>query len=87
MSLVFALAIYFVVWWIVMFAVLPFYIRTQAEDGSVVPGTPESAPTKFNLFNFVIANTIVASLVFMVIYALIVLDPFAIGKIPEGLRF
>lgn len=44
MSLSFAIAIYFVVWWTVLFAVLPLGVRTQGEAGSVVPGTPESAP-------------------------------------------
>ena len=45
MSLTFAIAIYVVIWWTVLFAVLPIGVRTQGEDGSVVPGTPESAPT------------------------------------------
>jgi hypothetical protein len=44
MPLTFAIAIYVVLWWTVLFAVLPIGVRTQAEDGTVVPGTPESAP-------------------------------------------
>jgi predicted secreted protein len=28
-----AFAIYFVLWWVVLFAVLPFGVRSQAEDG------------------------------------------------------
>ncbi|MEM7774022.1 MAG: DUF1467 family protein [Pseudomonadota bacterium] len=87
MSPVFAIAIYFVVWWIVLFAVLPFHIRTQEEAGEVVPGTPASAPASFNLFRLVVANTIVASIVFAFIYALIVFDPLGIGQIPEELQF
>ena len=39
------IAIFFVVWWIVLFAVLPFGVRTQQEDGEVVPGSEASAPT------------------------------------------
>jgi len=38
------LAIYFVAWWIVLFAVLPFGVRSQAEDGTVPPGTDPGAP-------------------------------------------
>jgi len=40
MSVSFAIAIYFIIWWTVLFAVLPIGVRTQAEDGAVVPGTP-----------------------------------------------
>ena len=46
MSVTFAIAIYVVIWWTVLFAVLPIGVRTQGEDGAVVPGTPESAPTR-----------------------------------------
>ena len=87
MSIVFALAIYFVVWWIGMFAILPFFARPQAEegDGTVVPGTDESAPARFPLIKFVIINTIFASLLFAALYAVILLDPFEIGKIPDSI--
>ena len=46
MDLAMSVAIYMFIWWIVLFAVLPFGVRTQDEDGSVVPGTPGSAPTR-----------------------------------------
>ena len=46
MSPAFAIAIYVLIWWVVLFAVLPLGVRTQGEDGTVVPGTPESAPTR-----------------------------------------
>jgi predicted secreted protein len=45
MSVSFAIAIYVVIWWTVLFAILPIGVRTQGEDGFVVPGTPASAPT------------------------------------------
>ena len=38
------IAIFFVVWWIVIFAVLPWGVRTQEEEGEVVLGTTPSAP-------------------------------------------
>ena len=46
MDNVMAVAIYIFIWWIVLFAVLPFGVHTQDEAGSVVPGTPGSAPAK-----------------------------------------
>jgi len=43
-SITTALAIYFVLWWVVLFAVLPFGVRSQAEHGSGVAGTDPGAP-------------------------------------------
>lgn len=83
MTLVFGLAIYFVVWWIVLFAVLPFGVQTQGESGEVVPGTPESAPTRFRLGRIVLINTIVATVVFIGIWLIIEFDPFGIAAM-EG---
>jgi predicted secreted protein len=40
------LAIYFVVWWTILFAVLPWGMRTQEEEGEVVLGTSASAPAR-----------------------------------------
>lgn len=37
-------AMYFVVWWITLFAVLPFGLKTQEEDENVTLGTVASAP-------------------------------------------
>ena len=81
MSLVFAIAIYFVVWWIVLFAVLPFGVRTQEEAGDVVAGTPPSAPAKFSLLRVVVINTIVAFVVFAFIWAVIEYDLFDVAKL------
>ncbi|MBI1650751.1 MULTISPECIES: DUF1467 family protein [Hyphomicrobium] len=63
-----AVAIYIFIWWIVLFAVLPFGVRTQAEDGHVVPGTVESAPAKPRLLRIFLINTLVASVVFAIVY-------------------
>jgi predicted secreted protein len=40
-----ALVLLAVIWFMVLFVVLPLNLRTQSEDGNVVPGTPGSAPT------------------------------------------
>ena len=69
MSVSFAIAIYVVIWWTVLFAVLPIGVRTQGEDGAVVPGTPASAPTRPRLMRVVVLTTLVSSLVFVVLWA------------------
>ena len=40
-----AFAIYFVLWWIVLFVTLPFGVRSQHEDGGGAPGTDPGAPS------------------------------------------
>ena len=69
MSLTFGLALYFIIWWTVLFAVLPLRVRTQGEDGVVVPGTPASAPTTPRLAWVAAVTTIVAAVVFAVVWA------------------
>ena len=72
MSLTFAVAIYFIIWWVTLFAVMPFHVRTQDETGDVVPGTPESAPSRPPFSRILITNTLVASAVFGLIWTIIV---------------
>jgi predicted secreted protein len=59
-----ALAIYFVVWWVVLFAVLPFGIRSQVEDGSGVQGTDPGAPVAAGMGKKLIWTTIISAIVF-----------------------
>ncbi|MFA5899113.1 MAG: DUF1467 family protein [Hyphomicrobium sp.] len=66
-----AVATYVFIWWIVLFAVLPFGVRTQDEAGSVVPGTPGSAPAQQRMLRVFLINTVVASIVFAIVYAII----------------
>jgi predicted secreted protein len=69
MSPSFAIAIYVVLWWTVLFAVLPIGVRTQGEDGSVVPGTPESAPSAPRLLRVVLLTTLISGLLFAGLWA------------------
>jgi len=57
------IAIYFIIWWLVLFAVLPFGVRTQEEDADTVLGTPASAPSRPMLVRKAIATTIVSALI------------------------
>ena len=68
MSVSFAIAIYVVIWWTVLFAILPIGVRTQGEDGTIVPGTPESAPTRPRLLRVVLLTTVVSGLVFAALW-------------------
>lgn len=70
MSIPSALAIYFVIWWIGLFAILPWGVRSQHEDGEIVPGSDPGAPTRPRLVRIVIANTIFAAVIFGIYYVI-----------------
>ena len=65
MSVPFAIAIYVVIWWTVLFAILPIGVRTQGEEGVIVPGTPASAPAHPRLLRVVLLTTLVSAVVFI----------------------
>jgi len=59
-----AIAIYFTIWWIVLFAILPWGVRSQHETGDVVAGTDPGAPVAPRLLIKAVATTIVSSILF-----------------------
>lgn len=60
------LALYFVIWWILLFAVLPFGVRSQVESGDVVKGSEPGAPALPALREKAIWTTFVSSVVLVV---------------------
>jgi predicted secreted protein len=63
-------AIYVVVWWIAIFAVLPIGVRSQDEAGAVAPGSDPGAPAAPRLLMKALVTTIIAALVTGLIYLL-----------------
>jgi predicted secreted protein len=82
MTLVFGAALYILIWWIVLFAMLPIGVRTQAEEGEVAPGTAESAPHAPRLLPKMLATTLIAAIVFAALYAIIVHHVITLDQIP-----
>jgi predicted secreted protein len=70
------IAVYFVIWWVTLFAVLPIGVRSQQEHGQVVPGSEPSAPARMNLSRIILINSIVASFVFVLFWLVYVLNIF-----------
>ncbi len=64
MSIGSGLAIYFVLWWIVLFAVLPFGVRSQHEDGESEAGTDPGAPIAARMLPKLIWTTVVSGVLF-----------------------
>jgi predicted secreted protein len=87
-SLAFAAAIYLIIWWTVLFAILPFGVRTHEELGEeAVPGAAESAPHTPHLLPKILATTIVSSIVFAVVYMIIVQRVITLDDIPFFPRY
>jgi len=65
-----AFAIYFVLWWIVLFLTLPFGVRSQHEDGEgasqVIPGTDPGAPIASQMGRKLIWTTVISAAIFAV---------------------
>jgi predicted secreted protein len=66
-------AIYFVIWWIVLFLTLPFGVRSQHEDGESSPGTDPGAPVATMMGRKLIWTTLLSAVIFaaaMLVYRL-----------------
>jgi len=59
-----AFAIYFVLWWIVLFVTLPFGVRSQHEDGEGAPGTDPGAPIMARMGRKLIWTTVISAVIF-----------------------
>ena len=67
LSIAGGMALYFVVWWTALFAVLPFGVRSQAETGDILAGSDPGAPALPALNEKAIWTTVLAAVVFTVV--------------------
>jgi predicted secreted protein len=57
-------AIYFVLWWVVLFLTLPFGVRSQHEDGASSPGTDPGAPVASRMGHKLIWTTLLSAAIY-----------------------
>ncbi len=70
MSIPSILAIYFLFWFMCLFLVLPWGVRTADEAGvAKVPGQADSAPHHFPALKVVLRTSLLAALLFSLYYA------------------
>ena len=74
MAITTIIAIYFIIWWVVLFAVLPWGVRSQDESGEVTPGTDPGAPAVHKVWMKLLWTTVIASVVFGILAAAYKLD-------------
>ncbi|CAN7492105.1 DUF1467 family protein [Mesorhizobium sp. LjNodule214] len=70
MSWVSFTALFFATWWVVLFAVLPFSVKTQDDDHDVTLGTVSSAPRGPHMLRAVIRTTIATAVLMGIFYGL-----------------
>jgi predicted secreted protein len=69
MSITTIIAIYFLIWWLTLFAVLPWGIRNHEEAGAVLaPGADPGAPALHVMWCKLAWTTVVATLIFAMLY-------------------
>ena len=75
MTAVTGAAIYFIIWWITLFMVLPFGVQRDTE---VQEGNDLGAPAKHRILLKMGMNTVLATAIWMVVYLVDVYDIISI---------
>ena len=78
-----AIAVFYIIWWVVLFTVLPIGVRTQIEDGYVEPGTEAGAPVAPRIGFKLMLTTVIAIAVFAVFYFLTVIMGWSVDDLPR----
>jgi len=71
MSAVGYFAVYIIIWWVVLFAVLPQGVSSQHEVGEFSPGTDPGAPTETGLKRKFYITTGIAAAVWFLFFVLV----------------
>ena len=83
MRLTSAIAIYFIIWWTVLFAVLPIGVRNAHEAQSEVEtGHEPGAPVNPQLGRKALITTLIATLVFAFVYGMLNQSWVTLNDIP-----
>lgn len=70
MSIGTAIAVYFLIWWLSLFVVLPWGVRPHSDDSNRVPGTDAGAPAVAGIGRKLIWTTAVATAIFALLWAI-----------------
>lgn len=82
MSIPSLIAIFFVVWWLMFVALANIGLKSQAEEGEVVAGTPAGAPHKTRIGRHVLRTTIVTAIIVAFLYWLVVYSGLTLADYP-----
>lgn len=83
MNWIMIIAFYFALWFVVLFAMLPFGLRTQQEEGEVTLGTVASAPQGNHMWKVVVRTTLVTALIVTVVVVAVNVYGFGFDAFPQ----
>ena len=76
MAITSAIVLYLVLWFLTMLVALPIGLRTQGDDGERVEGTHLGAPTNYNPRRKALIVTVVAAVLWVIVWAFIIYGGF-----------
>jgi len=76
------LAIYLVLWWLTLFAVLPWGVRASAGPDDIVPGSDPGAPAAPKMLRKIAITTLISAVIWLGVAWLIVYQPISLDSIP-----
>ena len=66
------LVLYGIIWFMVLYVVLPLRLTTQGDADDVTPGTPAGAPHKLNMRRKLLITTLAAGVVWAIAASIII---------------
>ena len=81
MTITSAIVLFSVIWFMILFIVLPLNINTQKDNQEIIRGTAPSAPSNLNLKNKIKLVTFVAFLIWLPIFLIIFFGIFTISDL------
>ena len=81
MSLTGSFVVFVILWWLILFMILPRDINTRKDKDFIVKGADPGAPTNPNIGKKLVITTAITLILFMIIYFLNYFDILNIRRI------
>ena len=72
MTITAAIVLFAIIWFMVLFVCLPLKVKTQNESGTIVPGTPGSAPENGDLKGKIRLVTVISCFLWITLFGIII---------------
>ncbi len=77
------LAVYFLIWWLMIFITLPFRSKSQIEAGHVTEGTEAAAPADPQIARRMIWNSLLSLIVFFLFWLVFYHFDYSVNDLPQ----